>query len=82
MNTIIHSDSEFKSFIVKHVHPFLLKNVLLFNKIEYCFGAVSYIQSCIKYLHAIDLLIHIIDSDKNVIYTIKNTSIKCTISYH
>lgn len=81
MNTIIHSDSDFKSFIIKNVHPFLLKNVLFFTKIEYCSGAISYIQSCIQYLYHIDILIHINFSNKIVTYTIKNTSIKCTISY-
>jgi hypothetical protein len=81
MDTSKLTDSDFKSFVLKEVHPFILKNILFDNKIEYRLAAIKYLETCIHFIHNIDLFISFNLPDKTVTYDIKNTPISVTISY-
>ncbi len=81
MDTSKLTNSDFKLFVLKNVHPFIIKNILFDNKLEYRLSAIKYLETCIHFIHNIDLFISFNLPDKTVTYDIKNTSISVTISY-
>lgn len=81
MNTSTLSTSDLKSFVLKNVHPFMLKQVITSNKIEYQLTIMKYLETCIHFVHNIDLFISFNIPDKIVTYDIKNTSISVSIPY-
>jgi hypothetical protein len=73
---------EFQQFIVKIIHPMLIKNVLFDDyQIEYRLSAITLLEKYSKYIYEIDLFISIDIPDKTVCYDIKQTPISLTVSY-